>query len=338
MSGLSGVDLARFGSALILKPSSMGDIVLTLPAVSCIKRSYPHLQLRWLCNEEWMPLLEGNSHLAGVIPFPRRQFRGPLALPALIRWIYKFNRLPREQPEIGLDFQGLLRSALLGVMRGARPLMGLSDAREGANLFHKHVVNLQPGIHAVDRYLEMARELGAAVDDEAALEWPLPEGVPPAGEMPDRFILLHPFSRGAGKSLDQDSLQALCDSLAPNKVILAGRVSDASSITGSHVQSLLNATSIAQLIWLLRRACAIVSVDSGPMHIAAALQPARTLGIHTWSDPRCVGPYDQRARVWKAGRIAHRGDFSDAESLSASSFAASDARRLADTVLQIAAS
>ncbi len=337
MSGSFGVDLAQFGSALILKPSSMGDIVLTLPAVSCIKRAFPHLQLRWLCNEEWLPLLEGNSHLAGVIPFPRSQFRGPLAMPALIRWVYKFNKLPREQPEIALDFQGLLRSALLGVMRGARPLMGLSDAREGANLFHNHVVKLKPGTHAADRYLELARELGAGVDEEA-LEWPLPQGVSPASEIPDHFILLHPYSRGERKSLEREALQSLCDSLAPNSVILAGRVLDPPIITGLHVRSLLNATSIAQLIWLLRHARAIVSVDSGPMHIAAALQPARTLGIHTWSDPRFVGPYDKRARVWKAGRIAHRGDFSDAEALSESSFAVSDARRLADTVLQIVAS
>ncbi len=337
MSGASGVDLARFGSALILKPSSLGDIVLTLPAVSCIKRAFPHLQLRWLCNEEWMPLLEGNSHLAGVIPFPRSRFRGPLALPALVRWVCQFNRMPREKPEIALDFQGLLRSALLGVLRGAQPVMGLSDAREGANFFHKHVVKLKSETHAADRYLELARELGAVVDEEA-LDWPLPQGVSPAGEIPDDFILLHPYSRGEGKSLEREALQALCDSLAPNIVILAGRVSDPPSITGSHVRSLLNETSIAQLIWLLRRARVIVSVDSGPMHIAAALQPARTLGIHTWSDPRFVGPYDRRALVWKAGRIAHREDFSDAEAASASSFAASNARRLADTVLQIATS
>ena len=95
---------------------------------------------------------------------------------------------------------------------------------------------------------------------------------------------------------------------------------------------------IAGLLWLLRQAQVIVSVDSGPMHIAAAVQPARTIGIHTWSDPRFVGPYDRRARVWKAGRIAHRGDFSDAEASADSAFAAGDARRLAATVLQIAAS
>jgi len=337
MSGPPGLDLARFGSALILKPSSMGDIVLTLPAVGCFGRAFPRLRLRWLCNEEWTPLLEGNPHLAGVIPFPRRRFRGPLALPGLVRWVCLFKSLPREQPEIALDFQGLLRTAMLGVVRGAHPVVGLSDAREGAGFFHKRVVEVRPGAHAADRYLEMARELGAVVNEDA-LDWPLPPGTPPACEIPERFILLHPFSRGDGKSLGREALQALCDSLAPNAVILAGLVPDPPFIAGSHVRSLLNETSIAQLIWLIRRARAIVSVDSGPMHIAAAVQPGRTISIHTWSDPRCVGPYDRRARVWKAGRVAHRGGFSDAEALSVSSFATSDARRLADTVLEVAAS
>lgn len=337
MSGPAGLDLARFGSALILKPSSMGDIVLTLPAVGCLSRACPGLRLRWLCNEEWTPLLEDNPHLAGVIPFPRRRFRGPLALPALVRWVRLFNRLPREQPEIALDFQGLLRSALLGRVRGARPVVGLSDAREGANFFHGRIVKVSAGMHAADRYLELVRDLGAVVDGHA-LDWPLPQGIPPACGLPEHFILLHPFSRGEGKSLGREALQALCDSLAPNTVVLAGIVRDPPPVSGSHVKSLLNQTSIGQLIWLLRRARAIVSVDSGPMHLAAAVQPARTIGIHTWSDPRCVGPHDRRARVWKAGRIAHRGEFSETEALSASEFNASDARRLADTVLEIATS
>lgn len=337
MSGPPDLDLSRFGSGLVLKPSSMGDIVLTLPAVACLQRSFPSLQWRWLCNEEWVPLLQGNPHLSEVIPFPRQRFRGPRGWPALFRWLRQFHDLPREKPEIALDFQGLLRTALLGRLRGARPMIGLSDAREGANLLHQQVVKVRPRMHAVDRYLALARAAGATVD-ENALEWPLPSGIQPRRELPDHFILVHPFARGRGKSLDPESLAALCESLAPHPVILAGRAPQSSGITGSHVTSLLNETGIAELIWLLGNARAIVSVDSGPMHIAAALQPARTIGIHTWSDPRWVGPYDARARIWKAGRVTRRRELSDAEAMAQSSFDARDARRLSDTVLEIAAS
>jgi len=187
----------------------------------------------------------------------------------------------------------------------------------------------------VDRYLALARDLGAVVNEEA-LEWALPPGTPPARAVPEPFILLHPYARGAGKSLGREALQSLCDALAPHPMVLAGRAADPPPVSGPHVLSLLNETTIAQLIWLLRRASAVVSVDSGPMHIAAALRPERTIGIHTWSDPRRVGPYDRRARSWKAGRLAQRGDFSDAEASSESGFAAADARLLADAVLQTA--
>lgn len=284
-----------------------------------------------------MPLLEGNPHLAEVIPFPRQKFRGPSGWPALLRWLGHFRNLPHDQPEIALDFQGLLRTGLLGRIRGARPIVGLSDAREGANLLHHQAVNVDPAMHATDRYLALARAVGAVVH-ETALEWPLPAGRRPQRELPENFILLHPFARGEGKSLSGAALAALCHSLAPYPVILAGRSSSSCAASGSQVTSLLNETDIAELIWLLRHARVVVSVDSGPMHIAAALQPARTISIHTWSDPRLVGPYDPCARIWKAGRVMQRGELDDDEAAAPTTFEANEAKRLAETVLEMAAS
>lgn len=64
----------------------------------------------------------------------------------------------------------------------------------------------------------------------------------------------------------------------------------------------MNQTDLLQLIWLLRGASFIISVDSGPMHIAAAITPD-LLSIHTWTDPRRVGPYNPDAWIWKNQRI-----------------------------------
>jgi ADP-heptose:LPS heptosyltransferase len=74
-----------------------------------------------------------------------------------------------------------------------------------------------------------------------------------------------------------------------------------------NTRDLLNQTTIPQLIFLLRRASAVVTVDSGPMHLAAALDTP-LLGIHTWSDPRQVGPYRDGASVWKGGAISRVRD------------------------------
>ncbi len=320
MSARAFPDLARYSSALIIKPSSMGDIIHTLPAVRCLKRAYPHLHLRWLCNSEWTPLLEGNSDLDEVIPFPRSRFRGAGVL-GVVPWVWRLNRSRRQPPEVALDFQGLLRSGLLGLARGANPVIGLSDAREGASLFYQQVISVDASAHAVDRYLSLPRALGATVDK---VEFPLAGGSEPKLDqaLPRDFILVHPYARGAGKSLDEETLQVLCDCLGPQPVVLVGKSAGDTAIKGAHVTSLVNQTSLAELLWLLRRARFIISVDSGPMHLGAALRPERTLGIHTWSDPRRVGPYDKRAWIWKAGRIAHRADFSGGEAAASTSFGA----------------
>ncbi len=106
MSAGPAVDLAPFQSVLLVKPSSLGDIVHALPAAHFIKQAHPHLRLRWLCNPEWMPLLEGNPDLAEVIPFPRGELRGMAAPLKFLLWARQLNAAPRELPEIILDLPG----------------------------------------------------------------------------------------------------------------------------------------------------------------------------------------------------------------------------------------
>ncbi len=331
MSAAPVVDLASFQSVLVVKPSSLGDIVHTLPAAHFIKQAHPHLRLRWLCNPEWMPLLEGNPDLAEVLRFPRDEFRGLGSSLKFLLWARELNAAPRELPEITLDFQGLLRSAIISVLRGSDPIIGMSDAREGATLLQRVSVPVNRSEHAVDRYLALVRALGISTPPRE-VRFPLPQGEPPAGvSLPGKFVVLHPFSRGRGKSLTPECVQALCDCLMPRRVVIVGRVPHGVGFTGGHVTSLLNQTSLTELIWLMRHAHGCVSVDSGPMHIAAAVNP-RTLGIHTWSDPRKVGPYPATATVWKAGRIAPRDAFEDDEAKDRRQVTLGDCRRIADFV------
>ena len=165
--------------------------------------------------------------------------------------------------------------------------------------------------HAVERYLIFAETVldwvgGKAWSNQTtARNVPLPDGDAPtvAADYPrDGFILLHPFARGTGKSLDGRQVEAICRRLAPRRVVLVGRRGDARFAVPEAVVDLLDVTSLSHLIWLMRRAACVVSVDSGPSHLAAAL--GRPLvAIHTWSDPRRVGPYRDDAWVWKNGRL-----------------------------------
>ncbi len=302
---------SAIGSILVLKPSSLGDIVHTLPAVALVKRRWPQAHLRWLINPEWAPLLDGNPHVDEVVPFPRGQFRGPAGWARIPGWAKK---IAARKAGLVLDFQGLLRSALIARLcraDGGR-IVGLSDAREGARHFYDETVDVSGQQHAVERYLALVAALG--IDTAPPLEWPLPQGSPPAGfDLTEPFILLHPFSRGARKSLTPAEVADFCHALAPHRIVLAGRT-DTTLPPLENVADFLNRTTLGELLWLLRRAAFTVSVDSGPMHIAAALS-ANLLAIHTWSDPRKVGPFSPDAWIWKDGKIGRMADFPNGESV-----------------------
>ena len=291
-------------SILIIKPSSLGDVVHTLPAVARVRRRWPDAKLRWLVNPEWAPMLEGNPDVDEVIEFPRARFRGLAGWARLPGWIRELRE--RVQPDLTLDFQGLLRSAWIARGVGG-DCWGTSDSRECARFFHRHIARVPPRsepIHAVQRYLALVAALGCDITEP--LEWRIPAGTEPVG-CPRRFILLHPFSRGTGKSLTAEEVAAFCRAVAPANVVLAGRT-EALFSTPANATNLLNRTTLPELCWLLRRAAFTVSVDSGPMHIAAAVS-ANLLSIHTWSDPRKVGPFAPGAWIWKDGKIGRMADF-----------------------------
>ncbi len=301
-----GPDLSGLRSVLVVKPSSLGDIVHTLPAVAQIKRVRPDLRIRWVANPEWIPLLEGHPDIDAVIPFPRRQLGGWNAPLKFWKWS-RCLRVP-EPPDLAIDFQGLLRSAAIARRSGAPLIAGLSDAREGARFLYHRVVPVDPSAHAVDRYLRLPRDLG--LDDGAPPAFRLPPGTLPEGiTLPERFVLLHPFSRGPGKSLDIPSVQRLCRALAPHPVVLVGKTDPLDLDLPPGSVDLLNRTGLRDLIGVMEAARFIVSVDSGPMHIAAALR-SDLLSLHAWSDPRKVGPYRRDAWVWKNKRITRAGDWS----------------------------
>ena len=159
-------------SILVIKPSSLGDVVHTLPAVAALKRHWPEARIKGLVNPEWAPLLRGTPHLSDVIEFPRRGFGGTFGWLKFPAWINTLKR--RVRPDLVLDFQGLLRSAIIGRWSGGQ-VWGTSDSREGARWLHHHVVRVparREPVHAVARGLALVEALGCP--RPAQLEWPLP--------------------------------------------------------------------------------------------------------------------------------------------------------------------
>ena len=285
-------------SILIIKPSSLGDIVHTIPVVALVRDAYPDAEITWVINSEFVSLLRGNSDVNHVYIFPRGEFRGLGAPMSLMPWLKQTLTL---RPDLALDFQGLLRSALIAKISRATQLYGMSDAREGSRWLYDRVAKVDRRAHAVERYIKLAELAGAAVGE--SLRCPIPTGDPlPRFDPYPPFILLHPFARGAGKSLSTAVIEEFCHAFAPTRVVVVGQSRRGIDGAPENCIDLTNQTSLLQLIWLIRAAHFIVSVDSGPMHIAAALTD-RLLSIHTWTDPRRVGPYNPNAWVWKNGQL-----------------------------------
>jgi heptosyltransferase-1 len=285
-------------SILIIKPSSLGDIVHTLPAVAAIRDAHPGAKITWVMNPEFTPLLRGNPDVNHIHGFPRRDFSG---LGAPVKFGPWFKETRKLKPDLALDFQGLIRSAFIARASGAKEVYGMSDGREGSRFFYSKTAKVNKREHAVERYLKLAELAGARIGE--ALRCPLPTGDPlPRFDEYPPFILLHPFARGSGKSLTNKLIEEICVAFAPTRVVLVGKTGRQIDVAENCVE-LTNQTSLLQLVRLIRVAKFVISVDSGPMHIAAAVND-RLLSIHTWTNPRRVGTYNPDAWIWKHGTIA----------------------------------
>ena len=287
-------------SILLIKPGSMGDVIHALPVAAALHEAWPQSKITWLIDPRWSPILAGNPAVAAVHHFPRESFRGLGGIVRAAKWSFELARL---RPDLALDLQGLLRSGLTARLSLAKQTMGLSDAREGARFLYQRTARLGDVQHAVDRYLTCLPALGIAVPEKKTFPIAVPRELL-TRSITDDYVVLHPFARGEAKSLGAAEIEALVTELSAKSgrtIVLVG-FGPALGDFGGRVVNLVGQTQLGELIALIAKARFVISVDSGPMHLAAALG-VPLLGIHTWSDPRRVGPYSTDAWIWQGGDI-----------------------------------
>ncbi len=267
---------------LAVRLSSMGDVIHALPAVATLKHSFPGCYLAWIVEPKWAPLLEGNPYIDEVIHLGRRK------LGEILR---TRRRLRAGRFDTAVDFQGLVKSAL--VASAARPerIYGFhqSQVRERlAALFYSHRTRARSA-HVVDRNLELAAATGAA---NTLRQFPLPPGAP-EGELPgEKFVLASPLGGWLSKQWPLDYYAALARLLREKTglvLVLNGPPASArtlAGVAGCHPHY----SGIAGLIDATRRAAAVVGIDSGPLHLAAALDKPG-VAIFGPTDPARNGPY-----------------------------------------------
>ncbi len=260
-----------------------------------------------MIDPELAPLLRGNPDIDHVYFASGSEFRGLGAPTSFLTWLRKTREI---RPDLALDFQGLLRSVLTAKITSAKEINGMSSFLGGATWFYDRVAEVDRRSHPVERYLKLAESAGATVGE--TLRCSIPSGDPlPRFDAYPPFVLLHPFARGRDKSLSTGVIEEFCRALEPTRVVLVGQTRSRVK-TPENCVDLTRQTSLLQLIWLIRVARFVMSVESGPMHIAAAVT-GNLLSIHTWTDPRRVGPYNPDAWVWKHGQLLRVGDLETAK-------------------------
>ena len=149
---------------LILKPSSLGDVVQALPVLRLLKLHCPDSQVYWWLDASLLPLLEGDPDLAGLFPFHRRRWGAPWRWPEALASI---RRMRAHRFDWVIDLQSLARSAVFAWLANGELTVGLEDAREGAHGFYDLAVP-RPAYHAhaVDWYLSVLPVLGVPVHRE----------------------------------------------------------------------------------------------------------------------------------------------------------------------------
>ncbi|MDE3084278.1 MAG: glycosyltransferase family 9 protein [Verrucomicrobiota bacterium] len=281
---------------LIIKPSSLGDIVHGLQVATSLKAQRPDLRVSWVVRDIFAPLVRACDTVEHTYVFRREGgLKGFLELTREIR---------ETKFDYAFDFQGLLRTGLMMWRARADKKVGRSDAREAAWIFYKQLVMPPPGgwhCHAIDILLQFCPFLAASPELRGSLRFRAPENLNlnfvfgPGGAAP---IVMFPDSRRPEKRWGgfKELTELIIRDGTGRKVIWAGNnyFPDKDAFPSAQFLNLTGNTSLVSLPALIQRADWVISNDSGPMHLAAALG-VRTLGIFGPTDPRRFGPYPLNA-------------------------------------------
>ena len=289
---------------LILKPSSLGDVVQALPVLRLLKQHDPNSEIFWWIETGNAPLLQDDPDLAGIFHFDRERWATPWHWGDIWKGIHE---LRRHKFDLIIDLQALARSSTVGWLAGGKFFVGLHDWRELATGYYDITVpRPSPGTHAVEWYLETLKAIGVpvhwnfdwlprreSVAREVEALWPL-NGAP--------MVALLPGARWENKQWPAQYFRELVSELRARHdglrfTILGGKAdaSLAQTIITDATDACLDLTgrtSLPQMIEVLRTCSAVVTNDTGPMHVAAALRKP-VIGIFGPTNPARTGPYGQ---------------------------------------------
>jgi len=301
---------------LIVKPSSLGDIVHTLPLAHALKRCFPACSLGWIVQDTFTGLLECDPAIDVVYPIHISSTSEPgaglsaylLAFKETLKTFQRLHRRLKGSPyDFVLDLHASFRSGMLGKANPGGTRIGLKGAKELNTLFQQQLVTVPDQVvHAVDKNLLFAHHLNCTEADEdfymccseednrAVQRFLQHQGI--TGDKP--VIYANPAARWQTKFWPRENWSELADRLmAFGAVVIFGGSNQDRTYLDSIARKMRTAPCIAagslslmQSVALIQRSSLYVGLDSGPMHIAA-LSGTPVVALFGPTHPERVGPY-----------------------------------------------
>lgn len=298
---------------LVMRLSAMGDILHALPAVTALREAHPEWHIGWAVEPQWKPLMaaEGATVRSAAMPLidrvhivPARRWVRSLLNPKTLREVQQARReLREERYDVCVDLQGAFRSAWIATWTRAERLIGEDAPRERiARWFFTERVKTH-GVHMIEQAIEV---MNAVTGEHLPVRLPLlpvdPGAERKAGLIPAPFVLLTPGAGWGAKRWPVDRYAEVAKRLrncgynvivnaGPGEESLADEIAQLSDGAADPVQS-----SIAELIAITRRAALVIGGDTGPVHLASALDRP-IVGIFGPTDPARNGPFGGSFRV-----------------------------------------
>jgi heptosyltransferase-1 len=314
---------------LIVRIGAMGDVLHAMPAVAELRERHPDWKIGWVVEPRWLPLLKAAQLQSGrplvdetFLAATREWKRRPISIRTLREIASLRTQMRARGFDLCVDMQGSIRSAVIGTMSAARDFSGPEEPRERpARWLYGRCIRLSAP-HVIEQGCEL---LGGAVGETlqpAKVRFSVPEAAVQScdaalsrslHDAENRFVLLAPTAGWGAKQWPAERFGAAAATLGRRgirSIVNASREGDPIAqrvVETSEGYATALAGDIPQLIELTRRASVVIAGDTGPLHLAAALERP-VVALFGPTDPARNGPYGTPARVLRHGgeRRDHR--------------------------------
>lgn len=288
-----------YKNILIIKMSSLGDIIHALPSLYVLRKAYPHAKITWAVHPAFAGILPGKPWIDEIYLVDRKRIK------QFSYWKQIWHDLHAQHFDLVIDLQMIAKSGIISFLSGGKEKIGYHDGREGSFLFSKPIAGPHEHGHIIEQLLDVMRYLGCPVDK---IEFPLKNLDKETKTIKtllknygvhDSYVVLIPGTRGDYKKWPISYWGELAKKLATQGIttVIAGSKGEMDmgkaikTISPSdYTVNLMGKTNLLELAALEKNAALHISSDTGPLHIANAVHTP-IIALFGPTPPDRNGPY-----------------------------------------------